>query len=127
MSLPAIDVKDYSSIAQLGRVIDKDGYHKPNKGYHKCSCELETEKGAYRDVIVEAFGTTIVYLHQHPIVLKDESVVELYSRGYETTTTKQRLNEHTPSGYKVIQRDFDWYVSTPDGRDEFEEGYQIHI
>lgn len=125
--MKAIDVTDYSSIVELGNVIEKSGYHQPSKGHHTCSCDFETKNGAYRDVVVEAFDTTIVYLHQNPIVLKGESVVELYSRGYETKTTKQRLNEHTPSGYKVIQRDYEWYVSTPDGRDEFEEGYQIQV
>jgi hypothetical protein len=121
------NIEDYSATKARGEVIERSGYHQPQDtvSVRRCDCDYETRKGAYRDVAVELMGTEIVYLHQNPIVLKSGNTMQLYSRGYRTRTTKSRLNEHTPSGYSVIQRDSEWYVDTPDGRDEFEEGYKI--
>lgn len=40
----------------------------------------------------------------------------LNSGGYETVTTKQRMNALLPAGYRVFAEKFQWYVKTPDGQ-----------
>ena len=56
-----------------------------------------------------------VRLHGHLIATVDHSTsaVKLDSCGYETVTTKSRLNallEEFADSYRVIQKDFTWYV-----------------
>ena len=57
-----------------------------------------------------------VYLHCHQIATLDHNTnaVKLDSCGYETVTTKSRLNailEEVKYGCKVFQKNFNWFVS----------------
>ena len=57
-----------------------------------------------------------VYLHGHQIATLDHNTnaLKLDSCGYETVTTKSRLNailEEVKYGCKVFQRKFEWFVS----------------
>ena len=57
-----------------------------------------------------------IYLHGHLIATVDHNLraVKLDSCGYETVTTKSRLNailEEVKYGCKVFQKNFDWFVS----------------
>jgi len=110
-----------------GSVLEKSGYHQPGgrgRNAPRCGCSKTTEKGAYRDVTVELpDGSIVHYYHQSPVVVRDGQQYRLDNHGYKTSTTKERINRHIPSGYSVVQRDFTWYVETPDGdRLEFENG-----
>mgnify|MGYP003126129873 CR=1 FL=1 len=56
-----------------------------------------------------------IYLHGHLIATVDHNTqaVKLDSCGYETVTTKSRLNailEEVKYGCKVFQKNFDWFV-----------------
>jgi len=111
--------------------VDRGGYHQPQNAHFsaRCGCELVTDKGAYRD---ESYrlddGTLVHYYHQSPVVIEaPNGDVSVSPHGYRTTTTKERINRHTPRGYRVIQRDFEWYVETPDdGRIEFRDGMVLN-
>ena len=57
-----------------------------------------------------------IYLHGHQIATFDHNLkaVKLSSCGYETNTTKSRLNailDEVKMGCKVFQKNFDWFVS----------------
>ena len=57
-----------------------------------------------------------IYLHGHQIATFDHNLkaVKLSSCGYETVTTKSRLNailEEVKYGCKVFQKQFNWFVS----------------
>ena len=57
-----------------------------------------------------------IYLHGHQIATFDHNLraVKLDSCGYETNTTKSRLNailEEVKYGCKVFQKQFNWFVS----------------
>ena len=57
-----------------------------------------------------------VFLHGHHIATVDHSTnaVKLDSCGYETVTTKSRLNallDEVKYGARVFQKNFDWFVS----------------
>lgn len=64
-----------------------------------------------------------VVLHNTYIVAyTSDGRILLNSGGYHTTTTKQRLNQLLPPGYGVTQRDYAWYVRTPNGEYPFADG-----
>jgi hypothetical protein len=122
----------YRHARDTGTVETQDGYHQPNGGTRRrrgCGCSLDTDKGAYRDVtVIMPDGRTLYYYHQSAVVVEsaDGERLRLDSHGYQTSTTKERINRHTPGGYHVVQRDYAWYLKTPDGeRVEFIDGMVI--
>ena len=56
-----------------------------------------------------------VYLHGNLIMRITKRGWTYYDGGYRSVTTKARLNEYGPN--RVYQKDWEWYVSTPDGKD----------
>lgn len=129
MSSKELAAPRFSEATDRGTVTNQGSYHQPGGNRHTphCGCEKTTRKGAYRDVTVELpDGRVVHFYHQSPVVVRDGDTYRLDSHGYRTSTTKERINRHTPPGYKVIQRDFEWYVTTPDGdRLEFRDGMTI--
>ena len=68
-----------------------------------------------------------VYLHGHQIATLDHSTkaVKLSSCGYETNTTKSRLNailDEVKYGCRVFQKNFDWFVSYNNQTQSFWDG-----
>ena len=68
-----------------------------------------------------------IYLHGHQIATVDHNLkaVKLSSCGYETVTTKSRLNailEEVKYGCKVFQKNFDWFVSYNNQTQSFWDG-----
>ena len=68
-----------------------------------------------------------IYLHGHQIATVDHNLkaVKLSSCGYETNTTKSRLNailEQLITGARVFQRDFNWYLSYNNQTHDFMDG-----
>ena len=68
-----------------------------------------------------------VYLHGHQIATLDHNTnaVKLSSCGYETVTTKSRLNailDEVKYGCKVFQKQFDWFVSYNNQTQSFFDG-----
>lgn len=115
----------FSEAKNKGEIIEKESYHKPEKS--RCGCSKTTKKGAYRDVSIKmASGKIIHYYHQHPVVVEHEDgSITVSNCGHSTSTTKERINSYLPRGYSVYQEDFDWYLSTPEGDREFEQGMVI--
>ena len=68
-----------------------------------------------------------IYLHGHQIATFDHNLkaVKLSSCGYETVTTKSRLNailDEVKYGCKVFQKNWDWFVSYNDQTASFWDG-----
>ena len=68
-----------------------------------------------------------IYLHGHQIATFDHNLkaVKLSSCGYETVTTKSRLNailEEVKYGCKVFQKNFNWFVKYNDQTASFWDG-----
>ena len=68
-----------------------------------------------------------VYLHGHLIATLDHNTnaLKLSSCGYETVTTKSRLNailDEVKYGCKVFQKQFDWFVSYNNQTQSFFDG-----
>ena len=62
----------------------------------------------------EEENVSIVRLHGNKIAEVGDTFIQLFDGGWQTNTTKSRLNailsEHGESGDKVFQKDFDWFV-----------------
>ena len=68
-----------------------------------------------------------VYLHGHNIATLDHTTnaLRLSSCGYESNTTKSRLNallEEVKYGCKVFQKQFEWFVSYKGQTESFMDG-----
>ena len=68
-----------------------------------------------------------VYLHGHQIATLDYSTnaLKLSSCGYQTNTTKSRLNailEEVNYGCRVFQKNFNWFVSYNEDTKDFFDG-----
>ena len=70
-------------------------------------------------------GVTVTYQHTE-IVRKDHDTITLRSGGWETVTTKRKMNQASHQfalGYSVYQRDYKWFVDLPNGETvPFEDG-----
>ena len=62
----------------------------------------------------EDYKSSTVYLHGNLIAIVYENDAELFDSGYQTVTTKSRLNaicrEFGVPGEGIFQKDFQWYV-----------------
>ena len=70
-----------------------------------------------------------VYLHGHKIAEIGEGFITLYDGGYQTTTTKSRLNailkENGCGDEKVYQKDFQWYIKHDGITEQFASGMTL--
>ena len=69
---------------------------------------------------------TRVTYHSTAIVTYDAETVTLDSGGWQTVTTKRKMNQAARQfslGFSVTQRDFEWFVTLPNGEEvAFEDG-----
>lgn len=75
----------------------------------------------------DASNCSTISLHGHNIATVDHNTkaVKLDSCGYETNTTKSRLNallSEVKYGCKVFQKNFDWFVNYQDETASFYDG-----
>ena len=66
-----------------------------------------------------------VYLHGNHIATIGDTFIELYTCGYQTNTTKSRLNsilqEHGNGDY-IFQKNYQWFINTNGQTIPFTEG-----
>lgn len=71
-----------------------------------------------------------VRLHGNLIARIGEGFIELFDGGWQTTTTKSRLNailaENGIPGERVFQKAFDWFVSQEGGPIPFFSGMRLN-
>jgi len=64
--------------------------------------------------VVTNMGVSTVYLHGNKIAMVDDTSLTLFDGGWQSNTTKSRLNalcgEFCIVGEGVFQKDFAWYV-----------------
>lgn len=63
----------------------------------------------------EETNLSTVFLHGNKIAEVGDAFIRLFDGGWQTNTTKSRLNailsEHGEMGDRVFQSNFDWFVS----------------
>lgn len=66
--------------------------------------------------MVDNDDTIYIRLHNSPIVkLTRDGGVDISLAGYHTVTTRERINQFLPGGYRLYQQNWEQYFSTPDG------------
>ena len=78
-------------------------------------------------------GISKVYLHGNLIAEIDEDSMKLYDGGYQSQTTKSRLNvilsEYGVAGESVFQKNFEWFIRLWNGTEffttEFRSGMRL--
>ena len=69
--------------------------------------------------VVNIDGVSFVYLHGNKIAEVGDTFIRLYDGGYQSNTTKSRLNailfEHGIAGESVFQKQFDWFLRSKFG------------
>ena len=71
-----------------------------------------------------------VFLHGNLIAKIGECWIQLFDGGWQSNTTKSRLNailtEHGCPGERVFQKNFDWFVSQSGGDIPFFSGMRLN-
>lgn len=73
---------------------------------------------SYRTTVVENGDDLAVTYVSTAIVKRNGNKITLNSGGWETVTTKRKMNQAARQfalGYSVYQNKFKWYVATPKG------------
>ena len=78
-------------------------------------------------------GVSSVYLHNNLIAEVDDDSMKLYDGGWQSNTTKSRLNailsEHGVTGEGVFQKNFEWFIRLWNGTEffttEFRSGMRL--
>ncbi len=68
-------------------------------------------------------GVSKVFLHGNLIAEIDDDSIKLFDGGWQSNTTKSRLNailaEHGVTGERVFQQNFEWFVRLWNGTEFF--------
>jgi hypothetical protein len=80
--------------------------------------------------VVNADGISVVLLHGNKIAEIGDNWIQLFDGGWQSNTTKSRLNailqEHGCPGERVFQRNFEWFVSQAGGDIPFFSGMRLN-
>jgi hypothetical protein len=98
---------------------DADAYL-GSKAYRKLCGNTYVERINSLTIGVRYQATIVVYYHS-------DGSITLDSGCWRTVTTKSRMNNLLPDGYRVSQKNFDWFVRTPKGDLAFEDGIRLEV
>jgi hypothetical protein len=79
--------------------------------------------------VINIEGVSFVYLYSNLIAMVADTWLELFDAGYQTTTTKSRLNailRAHGNGEYVYQKNFNWFVSTSNGEVPFNGNIKLN-
>lgn len=115
------------------KITERKGHHKPNsQRYPDCGCEEETRGGyAYRDKVAESTSKEaewdrIRFYHQAPVIKKKNNLIKVDTHGYgNRDTTRERINKELPREFRIVQRDYEVKLKTPEGLKDAPENFII--
>jgi len=116
------------------KITERKGHHKPNSQRYpdRCGCEESTGGGyAYKDKVAESTNKEaewdkIRFYHQAPVVKKKNNLIKVDTHGYGTKrTTRERINTELPRGFRIVQRDREVKLKTPEGLKDVPEKFTI--
>ena len=79
--------------------------------------------------VINIEGVSFVYLYNNLIAMVGDTWLELFDGGYQSNTTKSRLNailQTHSNGEYVYQKNFNWFVSTINGDVPFNDGIKLN-
>ena len=111
------------AIREIERITEEDptvyvwivdaGQFQVNLGVYKKTGKTTSKKIANNTYLID---DSKIILHDTIILEQDKNNIILNSGGYETATTKNRINAYLPSRYILRQVNFEWYIY--DGKTE---------
>jgi hypothetical protein len=60
-------------------------------------------------------NTLAFQLYNTVILTMNDKYISLNTAGWKTNHSKKCMNDNLPTGYRVFQKNFDWFVETPKG------------
>ena len=82
-------------------------------------------------VVTQQDNVSFVYLHGNKIAEIGDDYLQIFDGGYQSTTTKSRLNalckEFCIDGESVFQKDYTWYVKRFVGKINGQNVYQTTL
>lgn len=76
---------------------------------------------------IDSNGSVNFKLYNTIILSVKDKVMTFNTGGFKTRHTKNCLNDVIPSGFRVFQKDFDWFVDGPTGTIEFVDGLKVSM
>ena len=89
-----------------------------------------SEIGSHKTLISRVDDSIVVRYHNTDVVAVNGNIVTLNNGGYETSTTKRRMNQASNQwglGISVYQCSWVWYVKTKKDIYVYKNGMQINI
>jgi hypothetical protein len=86
-----------------------------NRWSRKLAHNTFVEQLPHADLAIRFHATRILRFHM-------DGSFTVNSGGYQTVTTKQRLNALLPAGYRIFAQRYVWKIDTPEGTFEFCDG-----
>ena len=100
---------------QVTATITGEGQFQVYVGIFKKTGAKKSERIGNNTLRVNYPDREAIRLHDTDILTFQADHVKLDSGGWRTHTTKARINQYLPSGVRVTQKDFEWFVE--DSRD----------
>ena len=112
-----IEITSYNEAAEL--------FHNSRKRKIGCNtCLVEGPIAAGDELAHEWFA--VRYHNTNVATFYANGDIELQTDGFETTTTKKRMNEAlAATGFRVWQSKFVWYIGDNDVESKFENGMRV--
>lgn len=66
-------------------------------------------------------------LYNTVIFTQKDNIITLNSGGYKTNHTKNCINDLLPNDFKLYQKNYDWFLSTPNGVIDFQDNIKLNI
>jgi hypothetical protein len=79
--------------------------------------------------VINIEGVSFVYLYSNLIAMVADTWLEIFDGGYQTNTTKSRLNAILSAhgnGEYVYQKNFNWFISTSNGEVPFNGNIKLN-
>ena len=103
------------------------GYFQVNIGIYLKTGKKIAKKIDNNTLLIEYPDYKAIRLHDTNILVFKNNTITLNTGGYQTRTTKDRLNKYLPQNFNVYQKNYTWYISnTLDNSNiEFKDGITV--
>jgi hypothetical protein len=114
----------------MGFLMGREGFHPMRKIETQMNQAIQNEIDWQKDntKVVYEEGVSLVYLYNNLIAMVGDTWLELFDAGYQTSTTKSRLNAILSAhgnGERIYQKNHQWFLSTTDGDIEFDGNVRL--
>lgn len=88
---------------------------------------LTVSDSVLTDLDMKPISTTTAILYNTRIYYRVGNDIMLNTSGWKTNHTKNCMNDLLPNGYRVFQKNFEWFVETPKKVLDFQDGIVLTL